>query len=403
MKKIVCIATLDTKGTEAQYVKKLIEKRGHTVTVIDDGVLGKPAITADITREEVAAAANTTIGEVAALGTEGKVSRVMPVGLVEIVKRLYKEGKLDGIISIGGSIGTSMATTAMRELPVGVPKIMVSTRVGLDESGRYVGTKDVTLMPSVCDIQGLNRITRRILANGVGAIVGMVEMTVDEVEIPDKSLIVMSEVGTTTQCALRVKAALEGKGYEVVIFGGQGIGGKCQEEFIKNNPVEGVIELSIYEVSNELFGGRHTSGPHRLEAAGEKGIPQIITPGMANILSFHADAVPDLFKDRQEPRQPGIAAVYLAANQMELLGKTVAEKLNRATGPVKVLLPTRGFSAFSGKERKLYDPKDERAFNHSLKTSLISSIPVREIDVHINDVEFSNAVVEEFFQLMDAH
>lgn len=400
MKKIVCIATLDTKGAEAQYVKKLIEKRGHTVTVIDDGVLGKPTITADITREEVAAAANTTIGEVAALGTEGKVSRVMPVGLVEIVKRLYKEGKLDGIISIGGSIGTSMATTVMRELPVGVPKLMVSTRVGLAESGRYVGTKDVTLMPSVCDIQGLNRITRRILANGAGAIAGMVEMTVDEVEIPDKPLIVMSEVGTTTQCALRVKSALEGKGYEVVIFGGQGIGGKCQEEFIKSNPVEGVIELSIYEVSNELFGGRHTSGPHRLEAAGERGIPQIITPGMANILSFPADAVPDLFKDRQEPRQPGIAAVYLAANQMELLAKTVAEKLNRATGPVKVLLPTRGFSTFSGKERKLYDPKDERAFNESLKASLISSIPVREIDVHINDVEFSNAVLEEFFQLL---
>jgi uncharacterized protein (UPF0261 family) len=216
MKKIVCIATLDTKGAEAQYVRKLIEKRGHTVTLIDDGVLGKPAIPAEITREEVAAAANTTIGEVAALGSEGKVSRVMPVGLVEIVKRLYNSGKLDGIISIGGSIGTSMATTAMRELPVGVPKLMVSTRVGLDESGRYVGTKDVTLMPSVSDIQGLNRITRRILANGAGAIVGMVEMTVGEVEIPDKPLIVMSEVGTTTQCALRVKSVLEGKGYEVV-------------------------------------------------------------------------------------------------------------------------------------------------------------------------------------------
>jgi len=402
MKKIVCIATLDTKGAEAQYVKKIIEKKGHAVTLIDTGILGKPAITADITREEVAAAANTTIPEVIALGTEGKASRVMPIGLAEIVKRLYNSGKLDAVISIGGSIGTTMATAAMRELPVGVPKLMVSTRAGLDESGRYVGTKDVTLMPSVCDIQGLNRVTRRILANAAGAIVGMVEVADDQIDAPEKPLIVMSEVGTTTKCGLRVKSALESKGYEVVIFGGAGIGGKCQEEFIKNNPVKGVIELSIYEVSNELFGGRHTSGPDRLEAAGQKGIPQIITPGMVNILSFHADAVPNLFKDRQEPRQPGIAAVYLKADQLERVAKTIAEKLNRATGPVRVLLPSRGFSSFSGKERKLYDLKDERAFNDSLKASLISSIPVREIDAHINDVEFSNAVVEEFFQLLEA-
>lgn len=402
MKRIVCIATLDTKGAEVLYLKNIIEKSGHIVTVIDDGMAGEPAFIPDVTREEVAAAANATLDEVVSLGTQDKASRIMPIGLIEIVKRLYKSGRLDGVIAIGGSIGTSMATAAMRELPVGVPKLMVSTRAGLNESGMYVGTRDITLMPSVCDIQGLNRITRKILTNAAGAIVGMAELADDNVEFPERPLVVMSEVGTTTKCGLRVKSVLESKGYEVVIFAGLGLGGKCQEEFIKNNAVAGVIELSLYEISNELFGGRHSSGPHRLEAAGERGIPQVITPGMVNVISFHAESVPDSFKDRQEPRYPGIAAVYLNADQLKIVAKIIAEKLNRATGPLKVLIPKRGFSSFSSKEFKLYDARDERIFTDTLTATLNRSIGIREIDSHINDLDFADAVVDEFLELLAA-
>jgi uncharacterized protein (UPF0261 family) len=400
MKRIVCIGTLDTKGAEVLYLRNLIQKRGHAVTVIDDGVVGEPAFIPDITREEVAAAAGATLDEVISFGTQDKASRIMPIGLTEIVKRLYSSGLLNAVIGIGGSIGTSMATAAMRELPVGVPKLMVSTRAGLNESEKYVGTKDVTLMPSVCDIQGLNRITTRILANAAGAIAGMAEAAEDKPEFSERPLVVMSEVGSTTQCGLRVKSALESKGYEVVIFAGLGLGGKCQEDFIKNNAVAGVIELSVYEISNELFGGRHSSGPHRLEAAGERGIPQLITPGMVNIISFHAESVPDSFKDRQEPRYPGIVAAYLNADQLKIVAKAIAEKLNRATGPLKVLIPNRGFSSFSSKGFKLYDPRDEKAFTDTLTAHLGRSIVIREIDSHINDVEFADAVVNEFLELL---
>lgn len=402
MKRIILIASLDTKGAEAEFVRNLLEKRGHRVTLIDDGVLGRPAIRPEITREEVAAEAGTTIEEVAALGTEGKISRVMPVGLIKIVKRLRDSGELDGLISIGGAIGTSMATTAMRELPVGVPKLMLSTRAGLDESSRYVGTRDVTLMPSICDIQGLNRVTKRLLVNAAGAIAGMVEMAEEDARVPVRPLVVMSEVGTTTRCGLRVKSAVEKAGYEVVIFGGSGIGGRCQEEFVKNSPAQALIELSIYEVSNEIFGGRHASGPNRMEAAGEKGIPQIITPGMVNILSFNEDSIPDLFKNSWEPRQPGSVAVYLNAEQLETVGKAVAEKLNRAKGPVRVLIPNRGFSAFSDKGRKFYDPDHERGFTDSLKASLAPRIALQELDCHINDAEFADAVIADFFELLEA-
>jgi len=231
-KTIVCIGTLDTKGQEIQYVKNLIEQRGHSVLVIDDGILDEPSICADITREEVASAAGFPLEEIRAIGSERKAIELMATGLCKVVKELYSSGKLDGVISIGGGMGTSMATRAMKELPLGVPKLMVSTKVAQSGlSKEYMGTKDITMVSSVADIAGLNRLTRKIATNAAGAIVGMVESP--PVEISDRPLVVMSMNGTTTKCGLKVMSVLEEENYEVVVFHSIGMGGRALEEFVK--------------------------------------------------------------------------------------------------------------------------------------------------------------------------
>lgn len=399
-KGIALIMTLDTKAPEAKYISDIIKRKGHDVILTDTGILGKPGITPDISREEVAMAANTSLEEVRALGTAGKASEAMTPGLVKIIKDLYASGKLEGVISVGGGVGSGMASTAMRVLPVGFPKILVSIKIGQGGAEWYVGTKDVTLMPPVCDIEGLNRVTRRILANAAGAIVGMVEAAA-EVKIEEKSLVVIGKFGITTACGLVVKSALEARGWEVVSFPGSGIGGRCQEEFIRDNDVDGVIELSVYEVGGELFNALSRSGKDRLETAGRKGIPQLITPGGAETIAFLGpETVPDRYKNRKFTyHNPQSTAMRLNADEMRLLGKTIGEKLNLATGPVKVLIPTRGFSSWNIKGREFYDPDSDREFINSLKSSLKPTIPVQEIDAHINDRQFAEAVVKEFLQL----
>lgn len=400
---IACIATLDTKGPELEYTASIIRKMGHNALIIDTGILDKPKTTADITRNEVARAANKTLEEIIAIGDQGKCADIMTSGLVNIIKELQISGKIDGVISIGGGMGSGISTTAMRALPVGFPKLMVSIKIGQAGAQWYVGTKDVTLMPSVCDIEGLNRVSRRILSNAAGAIIGMAEAgeIEDLKDILERPLIALSELGTTTKCGLKVKTALQDKGYDVVIFAGGGIGGKCQEEFIRDNPVMGVIELGIQEVINELVGAAATSGPNRLEAAGEKGIIQLITPGNADFVAFLGmETVPPRYKDRKLLyHNPQATLMRVNADEFKLAGKVIAGKLNRTKGPIKVLIPTRGFSSLDQKGKPFYDPDADEVFINSLKSNLKASIPVREIDANINDDQFADAVVQEFLQL----
>ena len=397
MKKIiVCIATLDTKGQEIKFIKDMIERRGHKTLIVDSGILGKPTIPPDITREEVATAAGTTLDEIKVIGNESKAVEMMTVGLCHLVKNLYHSGRLDGVISIGGGMGTSMATTAMKELPLGVPKLMVSTKVAQSGTGKvYMGSKDITMVSSVADIVGLNRLTKKIAANAAGAIVGMVESP--KVEIVDKPLILISMNGTTTPCGSKVMSMLEGENYEVVVFHSIGVGGRALEEFIKNEPVRGVIELGLNEVGNELFGGMATAGPARLEAAGEKGILQIITPASVDFINFLApDTVPPRYKNRNLFfHNPQATTLRLNSDEVRLVAEVMAEKLNRAIGPVKVLIPTRGFSSWDQKGKSFYDPGADRVFIDSLKRRLRASIMVSEIEVHINDSQFADLIVEE--------
>jgi uncharacterized protein (UPF0261 family) len=401
---ILCIGTLDTKGTELQYIKQLIErKRGYDALVMDIGSLGIAPFAADITAEEVATAAGSTIQKVRALKEAGPAAKIMTVGAIRIVKDLYRSGKFHGAISIGGGMGSGVASAVMRELPIGMPKFMLSSQKIVQAGIRnYVRTKDIVIMPSVADIAGFNRLTRDALRKSVGAIIGMMEAT--ESEVSEKPFVFMTMTGLSTGCGLKVKSFLEEKGFEVAVFHTIGVGGETFEELLKSYRVSGVIELGLNEIGNELFGGLASAGPNRLQAAGEKGIPQIITPGCIDIINFLGpETLPDRYKDRPLCfHNPQATLPRLNAEEFRLIGETMGKKLNRAVGPVRVLIPIRGFSSLDRQGNIFYDPITDRAFIDSLKSSLKETIEVREVDAHINDEEFAEVVANEFMDIIKA-
>ena len=399
-KTILCIATLDTKGPEAFYIKELIERRGHKVLVLDIGSFGNSAYPADITGDEIAKEAGSSIEQVRKIEMAGQAAEIMTSGAIKKVKEIFNSRKFDGVIAIGGGVGSYVASAVMRELPIGFPKFLLSSQKIVQSGIRgYVGSKDIGIMPSVADIAGLNRLTKSALRNAAGAIVGMVEFS-EEVETYPKPLVSMSMLGSTTVCGLEVKSSLEEKGFEVVVFHSIGVGGNTFEEVVMSYPVQGVIELCLNEIGNELFGGMASAGPNRLEAAGAKGIPQIIVPGHVRYCQFLGpETVPDKYKTRSLIyHHPQGTAVPLNSDEMAVVAKTIALKLNRAKGKVKVLIPLNGFSAWDVKGTKSYDAEGERMFIESLKNNLNPSIPVHEIEAHINDHKFSQEVVQEFLE-----
>jgi uncharacterized protein (UPF0261 family) len=399
---IACIATLDTKGSEIQYIRDIILSKNLRPLIIDIGTFKNHDVTPDIPREEILRNANSSVAEVEASGSINEATQIKLAGLLKTVNDLYHSGRLDGIIGIGGGVGSNMAAAAMRELPVGVPKLLVSTSVAQKGAQGYVGGKDVMIMPSVADLEGLNRVTKKVLANAAGAICGMVEMQEIISDIPqNKNVVVMSLMGTTTDCGLRVKKALEDRGYEVIVFHALGAGGRSLEEFVSREPVAATIELGMSEVANELLGGFGTAGPTRLEAAGNKGIPQIVTPGHVGVIQFFGpETIPAKYKGRRMySHNPQSSAILLNDEELERVAATMAAKMNKATGAVSVLIPTRGFSAWDVEGQPFYNPSGDRVFIEALKKALKTSIKIQEIDANINDVEFSDAVMEEFSKL----
>lgn len=396
---ILCIGTLDTKGHELAYIKDLIEKKGHKVIVVDPGILGRPLFTPDFTRENVAEAANSSLDDVQKSSTAQEARAIMKKGLLKIVKQLYSEGKFSGVIAIGGSQGSDMGSAVMRELPVGFPTILVSSNVAFIGGKSYVGSKDLTLIPSVADIAGLNRITKQVLANAAGAIVGMVES--GKVESSDKPVVVMSMMGPTTSCGSKVKSELEDKGFEVITFASIGPGGAALENFVRSEDVKGVIELGVNEVGAAIYDTFASAGPHRMEAAGERGIPQLITPGCVDVVIFGKEPLPPEFKDHRVYKHiPEIQVVRQEPNNLKEIATIIAEKLNRAKGKIKVLLPTRGFSELSKENKIFYNPEADKIFVDSLKNDLSKSILVREVDAHINDDIFAREVLKEFLDML---
>jgi uncharacterized protein (UPF0261 family) len=403
-KTVLLIATFDTKEEEALFLKKRIEVRRISVLTMDTGILTPVRGKVDIDQTEVANQGGIPLREAIATGDKGKCIANMIRGAEIICKKLYDQSRFQGVIGIGGAQGTEIATAAMRILPMGVPKLVVSTVAsGRATFGPYVGTKDITMMHSIADIQGLNFLIKRILENAASAICGMVMDFDENLTRPEGIPVALSMLGTTTPGALRAKKFLEERGYEVVTFHQNGTGGIAMEDMIREGAFEGVLDLNLHEIGDRFVGGLHGAiRGDRLEAAGEKGIPQVVAPGSINyvVLGPLNSLTPEWRSRKLIVHNPNLTLVRLSPDELRGVGKLVAEKLNRAKGPVHVFIPLKGFSYPDRENLPHWEPDGNQAFIDSLKDHLKPSIPLTELNAHINDPEFIDPVVETFLLMM---
>lgn len=399
-KTVVIVGALDTKGQEFVFAKDLIERQGLRTLVIDFGVLGEPAFKPDVTRAEVAMAGGGDLAHLASGQHKDEAMKTMAAGLAVLVRKLYDEGELDGILGMGGSGGTSIATAAMRTLPVGVPKVMVSTVAGGDVSA-YAGAKDITFMPSIVDVAGFNRISRVIYTNAAGAIAGMVNTPRPEAGA-DKPLIVASMFGNTTKAVDHARGILEQNGYEVLVFHSTGTGGKTMESLIADGLITASLDITTTELADEVCGGVMSAGPDRGMAASKAGIPAVIVPGCVDMANFWGmDTVPEKFKSRNLYQwNPNVTLLRTNVEENVKMGQMIAAAANAATAPVAILIPLKGVSMLDSEGDRFWDPEADRACYDSIKRNLKPDIPVIEVDANINDPEFSGKVAETLLDLL---
>ncbi len=400
-KTIVLLGTLDTKGAEYGYVRDRIVEQGCRAMVIDAGILGQPGFQPDITRQQVAQAAGSTLEQIAASARgAGEGMEVMIKGAVKIVNDLHQSGQLDGIIALGGSVGTMLGTAAMRSLPLGVPKVMVTTQASGDVRS-YVGTKDVVMFPSLADIVGLNRISKSVLTSAAGAVVGMARAA-PGLGSSDRPLIGLTLHGDLMPCVNAVMELLDKKGYEVVVLHAIGSGGRMLEEWAEQGLLDGVFDLVTTEVLQHMFDGLYDAGPTRMEAAGAKGIPQLVAPGKADIITYDGTkGTPERLKDRKIAMHTPVRMIARTTKEERAeLGRVMAEKLNKARGPAAVIIPKGGFSLADREGDDWYDPEANLAFIEALKRDLRPEVRLAEVDANINDRIFAEAAAVLFDELM---
>ena len=402
VKTVAIVGTFDTKARELQYIKALIEEKGMQALCINTGVF-EPQFQTDISNREVAAEAGANIEELANAGDRATATEMLSRGLEKLVPRLYAEGRFDGIISTGGSGGTALSTPAMRALPIGVPKVMVSTMAS-GNVAQYVGTSDIIMMPSVVDVEGLNVISMRVFSNAVNAVTGMVR---DYKDIPDgdKPLIAATMFGVTTPCIKEAKAYLEERGYEVLVFHATGTGGRSMEALIEAGFVKGVLDLTTTEWCDELYSGVLNAGPNRLEAAGKMGIPQVVSVGALDMVNFGPwDTVPKEFKDRNlYKHNPTVTLMRTTAEENVGLGKIISQKLNMANGATVLMLPLKGVSGIDAEGQPFYGPEEDKALFDTLRNDVDKSkVEIVEVDQHINDPAFAKAAAQKLVDLMSA-
>ena len=398
-KTVALLGALDTKGAEYGFVKHCIEARGHRTLLVDVGVLEAPRIAPDVDRRQVARAAGADLDELVRKRDRGEAVAAMARGAEVLIPRLYAEKRFDGIMALGGGGGTSVACAAMRTLPLGVPKVMVSTVAGTDVSG-YVGVKDIVMVPSIVDVSGVNRISREVFARAAGAICGMLEIAVPAGE--DKPLVVASMFGNTTPCVEAARAILEQAGYEVLVFHATGTGGRTMESLVEAGLIAGVLDVTTTEWADELVGGVLSAGPTRLEAAARSGVPAIIVPGCLDMVNFWAPpTVPQQFQGRKfYQHNPNITLMRTTPEENARLGKVLAEKLNLSTGPVSVLLPLQGVSMIDSPGGAFWWPEANRTLFETLKKNLRPDIPVIELDANVNDPAFARACADTLLRNM---
>jgi uncharacterized protein (UPF0261 family) len=398
MANVVVMGALDTKGEEVAFLCKQIESRGHRTLVVDTGVMGTPAFAPFVTRDEVASAGGESLAHLVADADRGRAVTAMSKGASAIAQILLNDGQLDAIIAMGGGAGTTVGTAAMRALPLGIPKVMVSTLASGDVRG-FLGVKDITMIPTIVDISGLNRISRGVFARAAGAVCGMVESSVSG--DADKPTIVASMFGNTTPCVEKARAILEREGYEVLVFHATGAGGQTMESLIEAGQVDGVLDVTTTEWADELVGGVMSAGPTRLEAAARTGTPAVIAPGCLDIVNFWApETLPEKYRGRRlYQHNPKQTLVRTTPEENTELGKIIASKLNMSTGPVAVYLPLRGISVISAPGGPYYWPEADAALFASLRTHLRKDIPVHELDCHINDAPFAEAMARGLLEM----
>ncbi len=398
---VLLLGTLDTKGDEYAYLRDRLRLAGVEVLVADVGTLDPPrGCEPDVTREEVAAATGADLSALA--GDRGAAITAMAEAAAVLARRLHDEGRIGGVLAAGGSGNTAIATRAMQALPVGVPKLMVSTMAAGDTRD-YVGASDVTLMASVTDVAGLNSISARILANAAAAMAGMVQAPpVDAVD--DRPLVAATMFGVTTPCVTRAREVLEERGYEVLTFHATGTGGRSMEALVEAGYLAGVLDATTTELCDDLVGGVLSAGPERLEAAGRRGVPQVVSLGAMDMVNFGPrDSVPERFAERTlYVHNPSVTLMRTTPEECAELGRRVARKLSAATGPVALFVPRGGVSVIDAEGQPFHDPEADRALFDAVREHLDARVELVELDCNINDPEFADAMADKLHDYLQA-
>jgi len=398
-KKVLIIGALDTKGQEFNFIKQEFKKRNIGTIVMNAGILGKPFFKADVSNEKVAKAGGSNLKILKSLD-RGKAIDIMMKGISLITKGLYSSNKIVGIIGMGGSAGILFACSAMKVVPIGFPKILITTAVSGDIID-YVGGKDINIIYSITDISGLNKISCKIFSNAVSAMVGMItnEKILENKKI--KPMIASTMMGVTTQCITNAREELEKNGYEVLVFHAIGSGGKVMENFIAEGLIDGVLDITTVELANNLIGGVCDAGPNRLEAAVQKGIAQIISCGGLDFVNFVGNAIPSKFKKRKFHKHNSLVTLMRTNKEENIaIAKIMANKLNQSKGPTAVFVPLLGFSSLDAKGKPFYNPEIDKAFVDTLERSLVSKVKLIKCNNHINDSEFSTKMVNYFKKMI---
>ena len=392
--------TFDTKGTEFAFLKSLLEKQGFHCICADAGVLNPPSFAPDISREEVFLAAGTTLNKVLLEKNRGKAVEAGANGLAKITIDLFNQGKIHGVLGMGGSAGTTLGTSAMRALPFGIPKIMVST-LASGQVRPFVGVKDITMMHSVVDICGLNRISTKVLSNAVHAMAGMLNAPYISSTL-EKPLLAATMFGVTTPCVELGRNILEQSGREVLVFHATGTGGLTMESFIRDGLIKGVLDITTTELADELVGGILSAGNERLTAAGIMEIPQIISMGALDMVNFGPmDTVPEKFRSRMlYAHNSNVTLMRTTPEENDLLGKEIALKANAAKGPTAIIFPLNGISALDASGQPFWWPQANQALRESLKLWLSPDVEYIEMDLHINDSAFGKACAQKLINYL---
>lgn len=400
MSVVAIVGTFDTKGDEFAYIKERFESLGVDTLTVNCGVF-EPKFETDVSSEEVASAAGVALAEVVEKRDRAFATDTMAKGIAALLPKLYEEGRFDGVFSMGGSGGTSLATAGMQKLPLGVPKLMVSTMASGDTSP-YVGACDIVMFPSIVDVQGLNSFSMTIFNNAVNAMAGMLQNPRPKAE-SDKPLIAATMFGVTTPCVQKAQAYLQEQGYEVLVFHATGTGGRCMEALVNGGFISGVLDLTTTEWCDEVVGGVLNAGPERCRAAAAKGIPTVISVGACDMVNFGPwDTVPAEFLDRNlYKHNPTVTLMRTTVEECEEIAKRIAENINISTAPCTLMLPLGGVSMIDAPGQAFEGVEEDKALFQALKDNIDpAKIDVVEIDANINDDEFALAAAKKLIELM---